>query len=395
MKGGRKPDWDPKSEEVLKDQVAAFDKMREHCPIAYSELMQWSVFRYEDVLRIINDNEKFSNAVSQHLTVPSGMDPPEHTEYRRIIDPYFTPKRMNNFEPICRKIVIDQVHHVLELGELELMAEFARPFAVNAQCAFLGWPQRLQKTLANWTDRNYAATLAQDRQAMSYIAREFEAIIDEMRDSRIELKGNSEDDITTSLMNEKVWGRPLNNEELSSILRIWTVGEIGSIASSVGILIHYLAEHNEMQDKLRSDPSLLPPAIDEILRIHGPLVASRRIAKCPVEINNCKIEAGERISLNWVSANRDGNVFEDPEEFRFDRDPSMNLLYGAGIHVCPGAPLARLEMRVVLEEMLKNSSKIKLLSEKEADQSQVSREWFCCSTCANTLSLAITKKVQD
>lgn len=359
----REQDWDPRDEEVLKDQISAYDKMRKYCPVAFSDFMQWSVFRHEDVYRIIQDHDTFSNAVSQHLALPAGMDPPEHTIYRQIINKYFEPDKMIAFEPICREIVVDLVQ-VLTRGELELMADFALPFAVRVQCAFLGWPPDLQKPLADWTRRNYEATLARDRHAMSSIAREFEAIVDEMIDVRIELKLNPVDDVTGSLMNEKVMGRPLSNEEIASILRTWTVGEIGSIASSIGILIHYLAEHDELQEKLRSDSKLLPPAIDEILRIHGPLVASRRITKCPVEISGEKLDAGERISINWISANRDEDVFKDPNTLRLDRDHSRNLLYGAGIHVCPGAPLARLVMRVVLEELLKKTSQIKLIIDK-------------------------------
>jgi hypothetical protein len=96
----------------------------------------------------------------------------------------------------------------------------------------------------------------------------------------------------------------------------------------------------------------LPPAIDEILRIHAPLIANRRVATRAVEFDGRRIDAGERITLIWASANRDEAVFGDPDEFRLDRDPALNLLYGAGIHACPGAPLARLELRVVVEELL-------------------------------------------
>jgi cytochrome P450 len=292
------------------------------------------------------------------------MDPPEHTKYRQIIDKYFTPEQMNRFEPTCRKIAAELAGKMLSRRELELMADLALPFAVSVQCAFLGWPPDIHKKLSDWTQRNYAATLAQDRQAMSEIALEFEAIVDEMCELRIKSNAEPGDDITASLMHEKVWERELSNEEIASILRTWTVGEIGSIASSVGILVHYLAEDTELQDEMRSNTSRLPPVIDEILRIHGPLVASRRVTRCPVEIGGRKIEAGERISLNWVSANRDKNVFEEPERLRLDRDPSLNLLYGAGIHVCPGAPLARMEMRVVLEELLARTGKIRLITEK-------------------------------
>lgn len=359
-----KPDWDPRSEDVSRDPRAAYDEMREHCPVAFSDLMQWSLFRHEDITRVLHDHKTFSNAVSQHLSVPSGMDPPEHTEYRRIMDPYFSPVRMDAFEPACREISADLVQSALASGEVELMADFALLFAVRVQCAFLGWPTHLHEPLTRWTRKNHEATLAQDRPAMSQIALELEGFIDDMLETRFQTGAQPEDDITTALMHEKVWGRSLSNEEIASILRIWTVGEIGTIAASVGILAHYLAQHPQLQEQLRAQPSLLPTAIDEILRIHGPLVANRRVTTCPVEIGGQKLDAGERISLNWIAANRDSRVFKDPDSFSLDRDPSKNLLYGTGIHVCPGAPLARMEMRVCMEELLKRTSQIQPVSGK-------------------------------
>lgn len=199
---------------------------------------------------------------------------------------------------------------------------------------------------------------------MSEIAREFEGLIDDLLESRLEAGAKAEDDITASLMHDTVWGRPLSNEEIASILRNWTVGEIGTLSAAVGILAHYLALHADLQTQMRENPSLLPVAIDEILRIHGPLVANRRVTTKQIEINGRKFIAGEHISLNWISANRDGRVFDEPECFKLDRDPDKNLLYGAGLHVCPGAPLARLEMRVCLEELLKCTTAIQLVPEK-------------------------------
>jgi cytochrome P450 len=368
MSHKNQPDWNPRSEDVLCDQLAAYDRMRENCPVAYSDFIQWSLFRHEDVERALHDHETFSSAVSQHLTVPAGMDPPEHTVYRPLIERYFTPERMEAFEPVCHKIAVELVVGVLARGEVELMGELAVPFAVRSQCAFLGWPPEVENSLAAWTRRNYDATLAQDRAAMSEIAREFEALVDAMIETRQRAQAGPEADVTASLMHEKVWERPLSNEEIASILRTWTVGEIGSIASSIGILAHFLAEYAELQAQLRAEPSLLPPAIDEILRIHGPLVSSRRVAKCPVEIGGRKIEAGERLSLNWVSANRDERAFDEPQTFRLDRDPEKNLLYGAGIHVCPGAPLARLEMRVAMEELLAQTTHLNLVPHQAPKQ---------------------------
>ncbi len=365
MKADRpEPDWNPISPEVLRDQRAAYDAMRRRCPVAYSELMGWSVFRHEDVLRVLLDHKTFSSAVSQHLSVPSGMDQPEHTEYRRIIEPYFSAQRMEAFEPVCRGITTELVRGLSTRPEVEFMADAALPFAVQVQCAFLGWPAALQEPLVRWTRKNHEATLAQDRKAMSEIALEFEAIIDDLLEIRLQKEAGPETDITAALTHERVWGRPLSNEELASILRNWTVGEIGTISASVGILAHYLAGHSELQAQLRSQPELLPPAIEEILRIHGPLVMNRRVTTRPVEIGGKKIGAGERISLNWISANRDEAAFDEPDKFRLDRNPDQNLLYGAGIHYCPGAPLARLEMRVFLEELLARTREMVIVPER-------------------------------
>jgi hypothetical protein len=285
------------------------------------------------------------------------MDPPEHTVYRKIIEPYFSYQRMLDFEPLCREVVTSLLKDRLK-PQMEFMSEVALPFAVRVQCAFLGWPQKLHATLLDWITRSQEATFARDRNALSETAREFEAIIDQLVDERRQTRAGPHLDVTSALMHEQVNGRPLTNEELSSILRNWTAGEIGTISAAIGILAAFLAEHHDLQTKLRSDRSLLPYAIDEILRIHGPLVANRRVTKCPVKVGKREIPAGERISINWVAANRDENAFEDPTSFRFDRDTSKNLLYGAGIHVCPGAPLASLEMRILMEELLSRTVQI-------------------------------------
>lgn len=359
------PDWDPTSPEVQRDQRAAYDEMRRRCPVAYSDFMGWSLFRHEDVTHVILDHNTFSSAVSQHLSVPSGIDQPEHTVYRRIIEPYFSTERMSAFEPVCGKIVLERVRDLSARGEVEFMAEVALPFAVQVQCAFLGWPPTLHETLLQWMNKSQAATLAQDRKAMSEIAVEFESIIDDLLETRRAAGAGPESDLTAALMHEKVWGRPLSNEELASILRNWTAGEIGTISAAVGILAQYLAEHAEVQRKLRTQPSLLGPAIEEILRIHGPLVSNRRVTTRPVEIGGRKIDAGERITLMWMSANRDERVFEEPDSFRIDRDRGKNLLWGAGIHVCPGAPLAQLEMKVFMEELLARTSTFETSAEKK------------------------------
>jgi cytochrome P450 len=349
-------DWDPRSEAVQRDQRAAYDEMRERCPVAYSDFLGWSLFRHEDILRVLNDPATFSNAVSRHLSVPDGMDPPEHTAFRRMIMPYFEPERVAAFEPQCREIAATLVQALQARDEVEFIDNFANGFAIRSQCASLGWPLDLCEPLRLWTAKNRQATFAEDRAAMAEIAREFEGYVQELLKIRRVAGDQASDDITSSLLRQRVQGRPLRDEEIVSVLRNWTVGEIGTISAALGILAHHLSEHPDLQQQLRTQPSLLPAAIEEILRIHGPLVANRRITTRAVEIGGRKIAAGERISLIWISANRDGRVFEDPATCRLDRDQTANLLYGAGIHVCPGAPLARMEMRVAVEELLAHTA---------------------------------------
>lgn len=352
-------DWNPSSDAVTENQVAAYDKMRAACPVAFSESRGWSIFRHDDVMRILCDHESFSNAVSQHLSVPNGMDLPAHTLYREMIEKYFVPERMSALEPVCRKIATDLIATAITAGsEVEVMSALATRFAARSQCAFLGWPDRLHVGLIDWTARNQQAVRESDRSELSRLAREFEGIVDEIIEGRRTGVAEGSDDITSSLIREQIHGRKLSSEEVSSILRNWTVGEIGTLSASIGILLEYLAKHAELQMQLRRDAALLPTAIDEILRIHNPLVNNRRVTTCPVKIGDRQLGAGDKVSVNWISANRDESVFELADQVCLDRDPSKNLLYGAGIHVCPGAPLARMELRVFLETLFQSTSKI-------------------------------------
>lgn len=312
-------------------------------------------------MRAIADHETFSNAVSSHRSVPNSMDPPEHTRYRRIVDAYFTAQRMSEFEPMCRDIAGSMVDSLIAQGESELMAGFSRPFALRIQCAFMGWPDHLQEPLNQWVSRNHQATLAVDRQAMSQLAHEFDTYIREQLDVRRSCRAQGPPDVTGRLLLEKIDGRALSDEEIFSIVRNWTVGELGTIAASVGILVHYLAEHPLLQQALRQQPADLPEAIDEILRIHAPLVSNRRLTTRDVEIGGRSIKAGERVSLIWAAANRDPEVFGDPDDFQPRRKRDQNLLYGAGPHVCPGAPLARMELRLLMDALLQKTQRIALV----------------------------------
>lgn len=345
-------DWDPRSPDVLADPISAYDRMRKSCPVAYSEYLHYSVFRHSDVMRILLDHETFSSQASRYVSVPNSMDPPEHTAYRKIIEPYFSPRRIAEFAPTCSQICNELVASLPRNSTIEVMSDLANPFALRLQCAFLGWPQSLHEPLRQWINKKNIATLSGDAHAIAAVATEFDATIRSLLKARRQAGDQAPDDATTRLMRETVNGRPLAEEEIVSILRNWTVGELGTMASSIGIITHFLACNPEIQVHLRNNPQDISAANDEILRIHAPLISNRRTPTCPVTLGRRKIQTGERLTLIWASANRDESVFGDPDEFRLDRDPGLNLLYGAGVHVCPGAPLARLELNTMIQALL-------------------------------------------
>lgn len=361
-------DWNPRAQDVLDDQIAAYDAMRKRCPVAHSGYLWWSLFRHADVVRALQDPVTFSNAASNHLSIPNAMDPPEHTPYRTLIERYFSAERMAAFEPVCRAIAEALVASQPRGEAFDLMASFAQPFALRIQCAFMGWPEALLGPLREWIGENHRATRAGDRSAMARIATEFDGHIKQQLVLRRDAGEQAPDDVSTQLLHEHINGRPLSDEEIVSIVRNWTVGELGTIAASVAILVHYLAERPALQAELRQQPVNLPGAIDEILRIHAPLIANRRVTTCPVEIGGRTIGAGERLTLVWASANRDEAVFGDPDAFDPVRNQEHNLLWGAGVHVCPGAPLARLELRVVMEALLAHTQEIALVSDQAAER---------------------------
>lgn len=354
------PDWDPRSQSVLDDQIAAYDDLRARCPVAHSELLGWSVLRHGDAVRVLDDPATFSNAVSPRLTVPNGMDGAEHAEFRRVNDRYFTADFMAAFEPHCRTIATSIIDSFPRSSPRDFMTDVAEIYALRVQSAFLGWPAELEEPLRRWTVKNREATLAQDRPAMAAIAVEFDGYIRDLLTARRRAGDAARDDITTRLLRERVWDRAMTDDEIVSLLRNWTVGELSTISASVGILAHYLATHPGAQRGLRNQPALIAAANDEILRLHAPLIANRRVTTRPVELGGRTLDSGEPVTVIWASANRDEAVFGNPDELRLDRDPADNLLYGRGIHVCPGAPLARLELRVFVEELLRRTDNLAL-----------------------------------
>jgi cytochrome P450 len=351
------PDWDPRDPSVLNDQRRAYDEMRERCPVAYSDFLKWSLFRHRDVVDVLADPETYSS-YSKHRAIPSGIDPPEHALYCRVLEPYFQPEQMRALETECRNIAVDLLGTLLAYEtDIDYIPGFAQLFPYRTLGAFLGWSSKTWGQLPAWTHGNQEVAFSQNKEAGAALAHEFTGYVMDALRVRREAEYEMSNDIITDLMRTSVQGATLSDDDVVSILRNWTAGH-GTVAASLGILVYYLAGHPDMQQQLRNQPALLPAAIDEILRADGPLVANRRSTTRDIEIEGRKIAADEKLSVNWIAANRDGRTFDDPDTVRLDRDPADNLLFGAGIHFCLGAPLARLEMQVAIEELLARTTTI-------------------------------------
>ncbi|MFH7564630.1 cytochrome P450 [Oceanimonas smirnovii] len=356
--------WKPAGEQ---DLIDVCDKTRPRCPLAHNEQLHWAVLRQQEARQVLSDHSTFSNKVSRHVSVPNGMDPPRHGDYRRIIEPYFGPEPMAEFRPRCQA-VINQLSQRLS-GEVELITQFAEPLSLQLQCAFMGWPDSLHGPLRDWTARQHAATRNRDSIALKALAETFDGYIGEQLTRRRQQGKDAPNDVTTRLLAERINGRALTHEELVSLIRNWTVGELGTITACVAIVAHYLAAHPHIQQQLKQDPGLRPAAIDEILRIHPPLLSNRRITTKEVKLGDTLLPAGSRLTLLWASINRDEAIFGNPNTFRPLENRPHNLLYGAGIHVCPGAPLARMELELTLDALL-NAGMLGLISGKTPVKAQ-------------------------
>lgn len=352
------PHWQPFSQQVQQNQVSAYDTMRQTYPIAYDDDLGVSVFRHADVMQILNQPEIFSNRVSnRHIAVPNGMDAPVHTAFRTINDKYFTAERMATFAPIAKRIIDDLVQQLPKRQPVDVMASFAKTYAVKLQSAFMGWSDDYEMALNDWIAKNHQAIRQQDRELIGKVALEFDEFIKQILNEKRQNQ-DKKADITTELLHDVIHlpdeSRHMTDDELVSLIRNWTVGELSTISATVGVITHFLATHIDEQERLRANPNDIPNAVEEIMRLNDPLVSNRRMTTCPVQLGGVDLPKGSKITINWIAANRDESVFDDATSYHPERNQQHNLVYGAGIHVCPGAPLARLELQLLLTSLLQH-----------------------------------------
>lgn len=352
------PDWEPLSDAALVDQRQTYDRMRASCPMARSP-RGVTLFRHANVVAAATNLEAFSSAASSHRQVPNSLDPPEHAAFRAVIDPFFTPDRMHALAPRLRACAHEIVSRLARHTPVDAVSELGYPFAVRAQTEWLGW-HGVEDDLLAWVADHHAATRSADLARTKATAAAFDEIVARQVRRRRDLGSAAPNDPTTELLHVRVGGEPLSDADIVSILRNWTAGDLGSIAAALGVIVHFLATHADIQAALRADPRELPSAVDEMLRIDDPFLFSRRVVRATTEVAGCALEAGTHVYLNWTSANRDEAVFGDPDAYRPQDHAAHNLVYGVGPHACPGRPLATLELVLATETLLQQTSSVEL-----------------------------------
>ncbi|MFP5416372.1 MAG: cytochrome P450 [Actinomycetes bacterium] len=353
-----------------RDLRAYVDELRpEHRVVRYNR-GEWVLLRHDDVVTAALDPTTFCSGVSAHLQVPNGLDGDAHRSARETLDRYFEPRALAPFEPVFRDLARELVSEVPRGTSVDAVGDIGAQFAVRAQSAWLGWPTDLEPHLLAWMAHNHAATRSGDRTRTAVVASDFDALIRSVLEPRRALGDAAPDDVTTALMRDRVDGRPFTDEEIVSVLRNWTGGDLGSIALCVGVLVAFLAAHPDVADRLRAGvgDAELDAAIDEVLRIDDPFISNRRRTTCPVHLGGADIPEGAIVKLHWTSANRDADVFGDPDAFDPAAHGPANLVYGIGPHVCPGRPLATMELRIALQELLAGTDSITFAAGEEPER---------------------------
>ena len=360
-------DWDPFDPDALVDPSGTHARLRAQCPVAHTDRAggYWALFTYDDIVAAARDPLTFSSALTSptplRRQIPLESDPPEHTAYRRFLQTYFGGPRLAALEPTVRGVVTSLLDPLIQRGSADFTLEASYPLPARTLCAFLNQPdadwtaiKRMADDLFR-TDSRFSG--AGDGQAALAALYEYARSIVAARKTA---PLAPEDDLASGLLRVEIGGQRLDDDTVVGILRLVLTAGHNSTTSALGIVALYIATHPDVQSRLRAHPDELPRSIEEILRWQSPVQFLPRVLTRDVEIRGRQLQAGEQVALVWSSGNRDEEAFDRSDTVVLDRDPRRNLVFGYGIHKCVGAPLARLELRVMFEEFLARTTDIQV-----------------------------------
>lgn len=353
--------FDMGAPEWADDPYPVYERFRRECPVAHSDVYEgyWILSRYEDVHFACQHPEIFSsypNPIPANLgatgpLIPLEVDPPDHAKYRQILAPLFAPARIDALEADVRATVNELIDRFVALGRCEFVSELAKPLPSIMFLRLMGWPQEDAGLFLEWTDK-IVHGVPGDPEASQRVREEcglaLYTYFAEILDARTEER---QDDIVSILLDANFGGeRPLNQFEILDIIFLLLIAGLDTTTSTLANAMVFLAEHPDHRQEIVSDPSIIPHAVEELLRLESPIGPGRRLTQ-DFTMHGVDMKKDDRVLLLMGATGRDDAEFPKADEVDFSRYPNRHLAFGGGAHRCLGSYLGRLELRVALEEI--------------------------------------------
>ncbi len=356
-------DYDIFDPGYVADPTEVWDGLRGSCPVAHTDRWggSWLPTRYEDVVAIAHDVERFSSreitvaprgysvdsAAAEIKAPPISSDPPEHLWARRLILPAFSPKAVAKYEPYTRELCTSLIDGFVALGHADAAVGYSQQIPVRVIAQMLGIDESMSDQFTTWV----RGVLELGLQDPVLRQKSRDELIGFFAAELADRKAHPSDDLISELLAAEVEGEHVSDVHILGTLGLLLIAGIDTTWSSIGSSLWHLATHPEDRERLVREPELIPTAIEELLRAYSP-VTMARIVNDDIEVNGACMHAGDRIVLNFPAANRDPDAFPDADSVLIDRAVNRHVAFGVGIHRCAGSNLARMELRVALEEWL-------------------------------------------
>jgi cytochrome P450 len=324
----------------------------------------WQVFRYDDVQTVLYDWENFSNDYypkeNNTLSVAIQVtDPPRHKQLRLLVSKAFTPRSIENMKPWIEKITLELLNQVADKGKMDITSDLATPVPIQVIAKMLGIPYSDQEKFKIWSTNIIKPPSEFEDGPEGYIRsqQEMAEYFMTMIEKRLE---KPEEDLISQLLLADLDGEKLSTQDLLAFCITLLVAGNETTTNLISSFIYTTIQNPEIQEHLYLHPEDIPNAIEESLRYRAPVQYMNRIASRDVQLGDQLIKQGDMVNAWLGSANRDASVFANPDQFDIHRTNLKHTSFGHGIHYCMGAPLARLETKIVMELLFNKFNKIQL-----------------------------------